>query len=113
MIVEEYSNSDMVRLSAGPVDRYDPYGSCRGRLYAASVAGGTRPIHDAVSPGTGDARQTSCLSNVKQLGLAALMCTQDYDEISSAARMYGRPWWGELLMPYMKNTGILICTSTS
>ncbi len=59
------------------------------------------------------ARQTSCLSNLKQLGLAALMYTQDYDEISPAARMYGGPWWGELLMPYMKNTGILICTPTS
>jgi prepilin-type N-terminal cleavage/methylation domain-containing protein len=29
------------------------------------------------------ARQTSCLSNVKQIGLACLMYAQDYDEVLS------------------------------
>jgi prepilin-type N-terminal cleavage/methylation domain-containing protein/prepilin-type processing-associated H-X9-DG protein len=57
------------------------------------------------------ARQSSCLSNLKQIGLACLMYVQDYDEISPAAHMYDGEWWGELVMPYMKNEQILVCQS--
>ncbi len=57
------------------------------------------------------ARQTSCLSNVKQLGLAALMYSGDYDEMSPAAIMYGGPWWGELLQPYIQNEDVFTCPS--
>ncbi|NCO93957.1 MAG: prepilin-type N-terminal cleavage/methylation domain-containing protein, partial [Armatimonadetes bacterium] len=34
------------------------------------------------------ARQTSCLSNTKQLGLSQFMYAQDYDEMYT-----GRPFW--------------------
>ena len=54
------------------------------------------------------ARQSSCLSNVKQLTSGILMYAQDYDEflpISSPVR-----WWN-LVQPYVKNTQILVCPS--
>ena len=55
------------------------------------------------------ARQSSCLSNTKQMALACQMYVQDYDEVSLGALFWQGPWWGELLEPYMKNTGILVC----
>jgi len=60
------------------------------------------------------ARQTSCLSNVKQIGTAIMMYVQDYDEMM----MYGHDntsgyWWSAngFLMPYVKNTQIFLCPS--
>jgi prepilin-type processing-associated H-X9-DG protein len=83
------------------------------------------------------ARAASCISNLKQMGTAWQMYTQDYDERFPAA---GRPpatfgsdwsgdgplgpcqfmremsafggWTGNLLIPYTKNTGIYTCPST-
>jgi prepilin-type N-terminal cleavage/methylation domain-containing protein/prepilin-type processing-associated H-X9-DG protein len=76
------------------------------------------------------ARQASCLSNLKQLGLGAMMYAQDYDEI-----MPETGWQGPCspageppqtatdnffsgvyafplaVMPYQKNYGILVCPS--
>ncbi|MBC7808235.1 MAG: DUF1559 domain-containing protein [Akkermansiaceae bacterium] len=66
------------------------------------------------------ARQASCLSNGKQLGLALMMYTQDYDEKYPAALSIGwgsagwpRPSWSSALVvyPYMKNYGIFQCIS--
>jgi prepilin-type N-terminal cleavage/methylation domain-containing protein/prepilin-type processing-associated H-X9-DG protein len=45
------------------------------------------------------ARQTSCLSNVKQIGLGLMMYAQDYDETYPTT---GGAWWAPL-MPYVKN----------
>jgi prepilin-type N-terminal cleavage/methylation domain-containing protein/prepilin-type processing-associated H-X9-DG protein len=73
------------------------------------------------------ARQSSCLSNVKQLGLAAQMYIQDYDETFPFASIYHhgapeRPWaggnsvihyWADSLFPYLKNSQILYCPSRS
>ncbi len=56
------------------------------------------------------ARQTSCLSNVKQIGLAFMQYCQDYDERLPAARVYLiNVDWYHAIAPYMKNTGILVC----
>src|SRR3989442_1289232 len=72
------------------------------------------------------ARQTTCLSNLKQIGLGMLMYAQDYDEISV-------PWvlrnfttgvnlkdangveisWDRLVQPYTKNNGLFACPSDS
>jgi len=71
------------------------------------------------------ARQTSCLNNIKQLGLAAMMYAQDYDELLMARYMpitvYPAPayaiWWlpragvSSLLDPYIKNNQIGKCPS--
>ena len=62
------------------------------------------------------ARQTSCLSNVKQIMLAILQYAQDYDEtlipgaLVMAAPSGGNEWF-EVLSPYMKNTQLIVCPS--
>ena len=68
------------------------------------------------------ARQTSCLSNMKQIGLSVQMYVQDYDErlffrSGDANSRSGKTisgdryrWWN-LLMPYIKNNGVLTCPS--
>jgi prepilin-type N-terminal cleavage/methylation domain-containing protein/prepilin-type processing-associated H-X9-DG protein len=56
------------------------------------------------------ARQSSCLSNVKQLGLATLSYVQDYDECFPG-RICGGYYWYDLFVPYMKNTQLLQCPS--
>jgi prepilin-type N-terminal cleavage/methylation domain-containing protein/prepilin-type processing-associated H-X9-DG protein len=51
------------------------------------------------------ARKTSCLSNVKQLGLGFMMYVQDYDETFPIA--WGNPagTWVDTVDPYIKNKG--------
>ena len=62
-----------------------------------------------------NARKATCQSNLKQIGTALQMYTQDYDEITVAGYTnYGNGTsarWSDLLQPYMKNTGTLICPS--
>jgi prepilin-type N-terminal cleavage/methylation domain-containing protein/prepilin-type processing-associated H-X9-DG protein len=65
------------------------------------------------------ARQTSCLSNARQISLAAAMYTQDYDELIVPAWLiyspdpYDEPLWPRMIQPYMKNTQVLTCPSNS
>jgi prepilin-type N-terminal cleavage/methylation domain-containing protein/prepilin-type processing-associated H-X9-DG protein len=85
------------------------------------------------------ARQTSCLSNLKQIGLGLMMYTQDYDEIL-AGNHIGTPHnnagdagfanltaigfmdtdptrvsrnWGRDTQPYIKNTQIYNCPNST
>ncbi|MGQ9731283.1 MAG: prepilin-type N-terminal cleavage/methylation domain-containing protein [Candidatus Zipacnadales bacterium] len=61
------------------------------------------------------ARQTSCLSNLKQIGLGWAMYEQDYDERT----VFQWPWWyfpswsgyWPKLEPYVKNRQIYLCPS--
>ncbi len=56
------------------------------------------------------ARQTSCLSNAKQIGLAVLQYNQDYDERQPSIH------WGiyfVLVQPYMRNLEMWRCPSYS
>jgi prepilin-type N-terminal cleavage/methylation domain-containing protein/prepilin-type processing-associated H-X9-DG protein len=60
------------------------------------------------------ARQTSCLSNEKQIMLGTMQYSQDYDEINPY--VYGQAGssnWMQLIYPYVKNTGIFKCPSDS
>jgi prepilin-type N-terminal cleavage/methylation domain-containing protein len=66
------------------------------------------------------ARDTSTLSNVRQLMTACAMYTQDYDETiipwevdNGGAFQQGQRWtsWPVLIQPYMKNTGICYDTA--
>jgi prepilin-type N-terminal cleavage/methylation domain-containing protein/prepilin-type processing-associated H-X9-DG protein len=81
------------------------------------------------------ARQTSCLSNLKQLGLGMLQYIQDYDEMFprvdgagmdgataqnstyGSFKWYGGTYgyargWGYVIYPYVKNSQIYKCPST-
>ncbi len=61
------------------------------------------------------ARTTSCLANVKQLGLAVLMYAQDYDEQLPAGHYYidATNWiaWAHLIFPYVRNNQVYTCPS--
>ena len=78
------------------------------------------------------ARQIGCLSNLKQIGTALMMYSQDYDEITVPARIRnsppfrmssgggtpcetGTPYaaWTDLAQPYMKNYKALLCGSAA
>ncbi len=80
------------------------------------------------------ARQTGCLSNMKQLGMGVQMYAQDWDEHMLYARSFGRMWslvekrsWGngkngertdnvempDLLAPYTKNVDVFFCPSVN
>jgi prepilin-type N-terminal cleavage/methylation domain-containing protein/prepilin-type processing-associated H-X9-DG protein len=73
------------------------------------------------------ARMTSCLSNVKQLGLGIMMYVQDYDErlcynshpcCVCCFRSYGQgnatnPNWIVEIAPYVKNAAIFECPSAT
>ena len=65
-----------------------------------------------------NARRSSCQSNLKQIGLGILQYTQDYDEqfpvgnIGTASPYVGRGWAVQIL-PYTKNSQIMLCPSDS
>ena len=70
------------------------------------------------------ARRASCQSNLKQIGLAMMQYTQDYDEKylpyqveASSTDSDGKPGLGEtfvsVLQPYIKNTQVFICPSAT
>ena len=60
------------------------------------------------------ARQSSCLSNMKQISLGIMQYAQDYDE-SLCAVYQGAPtyWWFNMIQPYLKSTQIYKCPSNS
>lgn len=59
-----------------------------------------------------NARKANCQSNLKQLGTAIMMYTQDYDETYTPAYVINPTVvWPQLLTPYIKNTGVFRCPS--
>ena len=79
------------------------------------------------------ARQTACLSNMKQIGLSTMMYVQDYDGLFPMAAAWpydttgmsadqrfgaagdaaGTAFWQNLIYPYAKNKKIFTCPSRS
>jgi prepilin-type N-terminal cleavage/methylation domain-containing protein len=63
------------------------------------------------------ARQTACLSNMRQIGTATMMYVQDYDEVyppSQVSVPLPAPAgsvisWPTLIYPYVKSEGIFVC----
>lgn len=56
-----------------------------------------------------NARRTSCLSNLKQIGLGMMMYVQDYDETYPNAN---NPYLPERLDPYIKSEQLFMCPSS-
>ncbi len=57
------------------------------------------------------ARTASCQSNLKQIGLAATMYAQDYDETMVHYSLPGTGGWTAALDPYTKNAQVYVCPS--
>ena len=64
------------------------------------------------------ARQASCMSNLKQIGLAMMQYQQDSDEYFPIARHWGnsasgvQEWnWGQQIYPYVKSVQMFKCPS--
>ncbi len=63
------------------------------------------------------ARQTQCLSNVKQLVMGCLMYAQDYDEcipynvMSASGGASSDYTWRSMILPYVKNSQLFQCPS--
>jgi len=73
-----------------------------------------------------NARRASCMSNLKQMGIATMMYTQDYDErypqslfASAQIPPDGISWndgywyWPQMLYPYHKSTRVFYCPSSN
>ena len=59
-----------------------------------------------------NARRSSCLSNLKQIGLGFMQYTQDYDENGPMTTMTGpTSSWTTSTQPYLKSVQILHCPS--
>jgi prepilin-type N-terminal cleavage/methylation domain-containing protein/prepilin-type processing-associated H-X9-DG protein len=58
------------------------------------------------------ARGASCLSNLKQAGLALSMYTQDYDE-TTLPQLTGAGYWYTTIQSYIKNWNMMMCPSRS
>jgi prepilin-type N-terminal cleavage/methylation domain-containing protein/prepilin-type processing-associated H-X9-DG protein len=58
-----------------------------------------------------NARRTACASNLKQIGLAIMQYTQDYDERYMPGQTSSRSTFVTMLQPYTKSTQVFMCPS--
>ena len=60
------------------------------------------------------ARQTACLSNMKQIGLGLAMYSSDYDAQFPPAQLGVSPQivsWPQMMQPYIKNQDVFAATT--
>ncbi|MGE5531927.1 MAG: DUF1559 domain-containing protein [Bacteroidota bacterium] len=58
------------------------------------------------------ARQSSCNSNIRQLGIAMMTYVQDYDEMFPYYQFNNMTYpWRDAIVPYIKNTQMFTCPS--
>jgi prepilin-type N-terminal cleavage/methylation domain-containing protein/prepilin-type processing-associated H-X9-DG protein len=62
-----------------------------------------------------NARRSSCMSNMKQIGLGTMQYSQDYDETMFRSYVGGTTnrAWGIIIQPYVKSTQLFKCPSNS
>lgn len=66
-----------------------------------------------------NARRSSCMSNLKQIGLGIMMYVQDYDDTYPSVQRYisgdsgSTTYWYYTIRPYLKNDQIYRCPSSS
>ncbi len=72
-------------------------------------------LFPAFSRARENARRSSCQSNLKQIGMAHIQYTQDYDERVIRCDDQGNPrhHYAELLMPYIKSEQVFRCPSAA
>lgn len=58
-----------------------------------------------------NARRSSCQSNLKQIGLALIQYTQDYDDKYPRVSRKGSRGWSQDLQPYLKSWPLFQCPS--
>jgi prepilin-type N-terminal cleavage/methylation domain-containing protein len=58
-----------------------------------------------------NARRASCGSNLRQLGLAIMQYTQDYDEHYPKSSATGSNYWTWIIWPYIHNSQVFLCPS--
>lgn len=56
-----------------------------------------------------NSHRTSCMSNMKQLGLALTQYSQDYNELLPPAATSDSSGWREATYPYVKSTSVYRC----
>ena len=62
-----------------------------------------------------NARKSSCLNNMKQIGIGMAQYTQDYDETFVIVRNTTAPYgsWGQRIFPYVKSVQVFACPSNT
>jgi len=59
-----------------------------------------------------NARKAACMSNQKQIGLAAMMYVQDYDEHYPMMQFTTALRWYNVLQPYAKSKQVFVCPTS-
>jgi prepilin-type N-terminal cleavage/methylation domain-containing protein/prepilin-type processing-associated H-X9-DG protein len=69
------------------------------------------PVFQRPNPGT--RKRERCRGNLKQIGLALIQYTQDYDDKFPRVSHKGSRGWSQDLQPYIKGWPLFQCPSTS
>ncbi len=77
-----------------------------GLLFLAAVV---FPIFQSPCINTANAHRASCMSNMKQLGLALTQYSQDYNNLLPPAAAFDSSGWREATYPYVKSTSVYRC----
>lgn len=92
--------------TAGPAAPSGPPPTSGPGAAPGAVAPGTSPEPSNFARAREKARTSACVSNLKQVSLAMLMYSQDYDET-----MPLKERWPEALQPYLRNNELFVCPS--
>ena len=98
-------NSYQVKRSSFPVAIAVVLGCCGGGFVLIMVLAAL--LFPVFAQARDKAREITCISNLKQIGLATMMYSQDYDE------RFPPGDWMDSVKPYVKNEQIFHCPSVT